>query len=321
MPIQLSANVHIEMAVPDVRRAYRFLHDAFGAEKIEQDIVARISYPDFIEIEHVGLGEVVLQFCRPTPREKWPAGFGASVLSADIPHAGYLAACGPCVSNLNFCVRDIQVAKDLLASEGVLPAMSIPMSTPGKERPPGYYFVAMDKLGFDLEFTQGPMVPGGGQAALFPAFTHPRPKTSERVGRLRRLCVAVDHLEATLALLGRLFGVAAAVVPGQGLRFADVRLGNLPVRYWEPFGADGALWGRRGPNGGSHLVFGVERLEATIAAMGTSSRMLACGSWGQAAVPPEDAGRPPLAPRTYRLPARPVLGFDIELEEAPASRL
>lgn len=71
-------------------------------------------------------------------------------LSADIPHAGYLTTFGPCVSNLNFCVTDILQAKSLLESEGILPAIEIPMSTPGKERPPGYYFTAMDKLGFDL---------------------------------------------------------------------------------------------------------------------------------------------------------------------------
>lgn len=306
MPIDLSANVHIEMAVPDVHQAYAFLHDAFGAERIEQDIVARISYPDFIEIEHVGLGEVVLQFCRPSPREKWPAGFGTSVLSADIPHAAYLAAFGPCLSNLNFCVRDIEDARQRLAAAGIVPAMTIPMSTPGTARPPGYYFVAMDKLGFDLEFTQGPMVPRGGRAALYPAFTHPRPPAPERVRRLRRLCVIVDELDETLALLEQLFGATASGVIGDwGARIADVRLGNLPVRYRQPTTADRRLWAARAQRrkGVSCLVFGVERLEATIAAIVTSSRTLAQGVWV------------PVTPRAYVLPARPVLGFDVELEE------
>lgn len=288
MPIALSANVHIEMAVPDVQHAYALLHERFGAGKIEQEFVARISWPDFIEIEHVGMGEVVLQFCRPSPRERWPAACEAHVLAPDIPHTGYLARRGPCVSNLTFCVDDITNARALLEREGMQPALLIPMSTPGRERPSGYYFTAMEQLGFDLELTEGVLRSGGGRAPLYPAFAQPRPRFEERFGPLRRLRVAVAEIEEPLAQLARLFGIEArrsSVGPAQGepaMKLAELTLGNLPIQYCQPLSREGRMGEfleRRGP-GVYSLVFAGAESAVDAASLRTRS----------------------------------VLGFDIELE-------
>ncbi len=37
MTIQLSPLVHIECVVPDAEKAYQFLHDVFGAEKVQEE--------------------------------------------------------------------------------------------------------------------------------------------------------------------------------------------------------------------------------------------------------------------------------------------
>lgn len=302
MTITLSANVHIEMAVPDVQRAYTLLHGRFGAGRIEQEFVARISLPDFIEIEHVGMGEVVLQFCRPAPRERWPEAARAHVLGADIPHTGYLARRGPCVSNLTFCVDDIANARVLLEREGMLPALLIPMSTPGRERPPGYYFTAMEQLGFDLELTEGVLRSGGGRAPLYPAFAQPRPRFDERLGPLRRLRVAVAEIEKPLAQLARLFGIEAtraSVGPVQGepaMETAELTLGNLPIQYCQPLSREGRLGEfleRHGP-GIYSLVFDAPGGAAPAGAEATFD--------------------------ATSLRTRPALGFDIEIEPLHMAR-
>ena len=37
MPIELSPMVHIEIVVRDAEAAYQFLHDALGAEKVQEE--------------------------------------------------------------------------------------------------------------------------------------------------------------------------------------------------------------------------------------------------------------------------------------------
>jgi len=68
MAANVSPLVHIEIVVRDAEKAYQFLHDAMGAEKVQDEFAAFLDGEN-ARVMHVGLGDVVLQFIQPLNRE------------------------------------------------------------------------------------------------------------------------------------------------------------------------------------------------------------------------------------------------------------
>jgi len=68
MAAQISPLIHIEIVVHDAEKAYQFLHEAMGAEKVQEEFAAFLD-GEGAKVIHVGLGDVVLQFIQPLNQE------------------------------------------------------------------------------------------------------------------------------------------------------------------------------------------------------------------------------------------------------------
>lgn len=68
----LSPLLHVELAVDDLDGPAALLRDAFGSGRIEEDFASFLSASGPLDIRHVNLGRVVLQYCRPrTAGNSW----------------------------------------------------------------------------------------------------------------------------------------------------------------------------------------------------------------------------------------------------------
>ena len=112
MTIALSPLVHIEIVVHDAEAAYRFLHDAFGARKIQEEFASFLD-GDFVRVIHVGLGDVVFQFIQPVVKE--------------LSWYDQLTGKGPGVHNLTFVVDDIEKTVEALEQEKISTVLEFPL--------------------------------------------------------------------------------------------------------------------------------------------------------------------------------------------------
>lgn len=148
MPVNVSPLAHIEIVVRDVNAAVAFLKRTFGAERTEPDIVKFLNETaaGLVKVEHVQLGNVVLQFIEPSPE-------GGDVW------AEHLRKKGPGVHNLTFQVDNVLETSEILAKEGAPTLFTMPLNWeklagPGNVRenaPPVYMVGSEEIVGFRLE--------------------------------------------------------------------------------------------------------------------------------------------------------------------------
>ena len=116
MPVNVSPLVHIEIVVRDADAAANFLEKVFGANRIEEDLVRLLNETSLglLKIEHVQLGNVVLQFIEPLSD-------GGDVW------AEHLRKKGPGVHNITFQVDDVVETAEVLAREGAPTLFTFPL--------------------------------------------------------------------------------------------------------------------------------------------------------------------------------------------------
>ena len=153
MPVNVSPLVHIEIVVKDVNVAVAFLERVFGAERTEQDIVKFLNEAalGLLKVEHVQLGNVVLQFIEPSPE-------GGDVW------AEHLRKKGPGVHNLTFQVDNLLETSEILAKEGAPTLFTMPLNWEKlvgpdnvRENVPPVHMVGSEEIvGFRLELYENP---------------------------------------------------------------------------------------------------------------------------------------------------------------------
>jgi hypothetical protein len=159
-------------------------------------------------------------------------------------------------------------------------------------------------FGFDLEFTTRPWRDGVEQAVFHPAFTYPRANSGQKVERLLGLRVVVDDVDLAIGHLAALIDPGSRSEPSfepatPAERTARIRLHDLELRYTQPLSPRSPYHRYVGTGGG--IVSAIFRAaDADAIADGVT-----------------DAAVERLDDRV-RVASRPILGFDVELEEAPA---
>lgn len=301
----------IEMVVHDVAGAVEFMRRTLGAERIEQQLVRRIT-GHVLHIDHVDCGQAMFQFC--------------SVIDDGQPHRRYIDHWGPMLTNLNFSVRDQEEADRVIAMEGGRTLISFPMANigwedllgsdnvqPQERMGAGIFADTHELIGFDLEYAQPPYIDLSRQDVFYPAFLQPRPTSNDRVSRLLRLRAMVHDLDRTLATLQRMIDPRSRTGPydrhhdSRG-RSARIRLQDLEIEYCEPAGP-ASPWHdylQRHEQGIATVVFAVDALDATIAAIPRADLVRTTAQF-------IDSGEPLIA--AFRLNSKHLLGFDIELFE------
>ena len=107
MVIEVSPLVHIEVVVPDAEKAYQFLHNIFGAQKVEQDLTENLSSIGLVKAVHVQLGNLIIQFIEPTSSE------------IETTWSKFLKEKGPGLHNITFRVNNVREAARAFKQEGV----------------------------------------------------------------------------------------------------------------------------------------------------------------------------------------------------------
>jgi catechol 2,3-dioxygenase-like lactoylglutathione lyase family enzyme len=154
MPVNVSPLVHIEIVVRDVNAAVVFLEKVFGAERTQQEQVRFLNETSLglLKVEHVQMGNVVLQFIEPLPE-------GGDVW------AEHLRKKGPGVHNLTFQVDNVPETAAILDKEGAPTLFTMPLNWerlygPDKDRkdaPPVYMVGSEEIVGFRLELYENPV--------------------------------------------------------------------------------------------------------------------------------------------------------------------
>jgi catechol 2,3-dioxygenase-like lactoylglutathione lyase family enzyme len=155
MPVNVSPLVHIEIVVRDADAAANFLERVFGANRIEQDLVRLLNETSLglLKIEHVQLGNVVLQFIEPLSD-------GGDVW------AEHLRKKGPGVHNITFQVDDVVETAEVLAREGAPTLFTFPLDWEklfGADKvrqnvAPVHMVGSEEIVGFRLELFESPLL-------------------------------------------------------------------------------------------------------------------------------------------------------------------
>jgi len=144
----LSPLLHVELAVDDLDQPCGLLRRVFGSEKVETGFAEFLGSLGSLDIVHVNLGNVVLQYCRPKTK--------------DSPWAQLLARRGRAVHNLTWLVRDMPETVSALSRQGVPDLRSFSLDF-GKlvgdghvpeNLAPQRIVDLMPKLGFHMELTE-----------------------------------------------------------------------------------------------------------------------------------------------------------------------
>jgi len=155
MPVNVSPLVHIEIVVRDADAAADFLERVFGANRIEEDLVRLLNETSLglLKIEHVQLGNVVLQFIEPLSD-------GGDVW------AEHLRKKGPGVHNITFQVDDVVETAEVLAREGAPTLFTFPLDWEklfGADKvrqnvAPVHMVGSEEIVGFRLELFESPLL-------------------------------------------------------------------------------------------------------------------------------------------------------------------
>ena len=149
--------VHIEIVVRDADAAADFLERVFGAERTEPEMVRLLNETaaGLLKIEHVEMGNVVLQFIEP-------------LTDGDDVWAEHLRKKGPGVHNLTFRVDDVREVAATLAKEGAPTlftfhldwAKALGPDLVREDIPPVHMVGSEEIVGFRLELGENPLKEG-----------------------------------------------------------------------------------------------------------------------------------------------------------------
>ena len=154
MKIEVSPLVHIEIVARDVNAAVDFLERVFGAKRTEPELVSLLNEvaAGLLKVEHVELGNVVLQFIEPMEdgQDAW---------------AEHLRKKGPGVHNLTFQVDDLGRAATALAAAGAPTLFTMDLDWAKvwgpelvrEDVPPVHMIGSEEIVGFRLELAENPM--------------------------------------------------------------------------------------------------------------------------------------------------------------------
>jgi catechol 2,3-dioxygenase-like lactoylglutathione lyase family enzyme len=146
---QVSPLLHIELVTPDVEETFRFLHNVFGSEPVEEEFADFLDSP-FMKIRHMNLSNVVLQYCQPLmPQLSWYE---------------LLQERGASVHNITFIVENMEKTMTAIEKAGAADLLTFPLDWGkliGPENvkenvPPVHMVNTMDILGFHLELSERP---------------------------------------------------------------------------------------------------------------------------------------------------------------------
>lgn len=144
----LSPLLHVELAVDDLDDPCALLQRLFGSGKVESGFAAFLGSLGSLDIVHVNLGNVVLQYCRPK--------------TEDSPWAQLLARRGRAIHNITWLVRDMPETVAALTRQGVQDLRSFSLDfgqLVGRENLPAHLAAQrivdlMPRLGFHMELTE-----------------------------------------------------------------------------------------------------------------------------------------------------------------------
>ena len=320
MAAQISPLVHIEIVVRDAEKAYQFLHDAMGAELVQEEFASFLD-GETSRVIHVGLGDVVLQFIQPLNE----AGSWYEQLRNK----------GPGVHNLTFTAEDMDQVLDTLKKEEIGPKFTFPLdwaSFLGTEnvKPdphPVYMLDTMSKIGFHLEMTESPLKAPPPQQ---PLSTYPTGK-DELIGRVSPMLhieLVVPDLDETCRFLKEVFGSErvekrfADFLDGEFMRVAHVNLENIVLQYCQPLVEQGSWYEQLRDNGpGVHnITFIVDSMDDTMSAIeaaGAKDLFTFPLNWGD--LIGEENVKPDVAP-VHMVDTMALLGFHLELGERPSDK-
>jgi catechol 2,3-dioxygenase-like lactoylglutathione lyase family enzyme len=154
VPVTVSPLVHIEIVVRDADAAADFLERVFGAKRTEPEFVKFLNETaaGLLKIEHVELGNTVLQFIEPLTDggDLW---------------AEHLRKKGPGVHNLTFTVESLEEAAATLAREGAPTLLTFDLDwakllgpdVVRKDMPPVHMVGSEEIVGFRLELAEDPI--------------------------------------------------------------------------------------------------------------------------------------------------------------------
>lgn len=319
MPVQLSPMVHIEIVVRDAEAAYQFLHDALGAEKVQEEFAAFLD-GEYVKCIHVGLGDVVLQFIQPLVE----AGSWYEQLQDS----------GPGVHNLTYVVDDMRETVKVLEKGGIEPKFSFPLDWglligPDNVKPdaqPVYMMDTMNKIGFHLELSEIPWKepPDMPQTKYVTGMDD----LIGRVSPMLHIELVVPDAEETYRFLSAVLGTEkveeefAGFLDSEFMHIVHVNLGNVVLQYCQPL-MDQGSWHEqlqaRGP-GVHNITFLVDSMEETmkaIEAAGAKDLFAFSLDWG------ELIGREnvkPEVPPVHMVDTMDKLGFHLELSERPSDK-
>ncbi|MFI8747572.1 MAG: hypothetical protein CVV19_00245 [Gammaproteobacteria bacterium HGW-Gammaproteobacteria-9] len=144
----LSPLLHVELAVDDLDDPCVLLQRLFGSGKVESGFAEFLGSLGSLDIVHVNLGNVVLQYCRPK--------------TEDSPWAQLLARRGRAIHNITWLVRDMSATVAALARQDVRDLRSFSLDfgqLVGHENLPEHLAPQrivdlMSRLGFHMELTE-----------------------------------------------------------------------------------------------------------------------------------------------------------------------
>jgi catechol 2,3-dioxygenase-like lactoylglutathione lyase family enzyme len=308
----------VELSVRDLAAARRFLEGVLGGRPIEQQLAGEITalFPrGGYRVEHVDCGDATFQVNEASAAAR----YGGNKLV----HQEYQETLGPCVSNLNFYVDDIEHARALLSEHGAATRIEGPSTAvhsltdygdntrPGGEKRQFLFIRSRPLIGLDLEIMEPNFVRFVDQTVQQPCFVRPGATTPATQLRLERLRLVVDDIEATYNNLVTLLSPASRSKPygyaeGSSGRSFRIGLGGIELEYCEPAAAGtplGEYLTHHGP-GAVALEFSTsdpellsERARASGLTVEPEVDLLGDGHGGR-----------------LRIESRAVVGFDVVLE-------
>jgi hypothetical protein len=312
----------VEACVRDLDAAREFIQNVLGGGPIEQQLAKEIGdlFPDGgYRVDHLDCGQATFQLNEPSQSLTYRG--NKSV------HQQYLDRYGPCVTNLNFYVDDIEHARAVLSGMGaptlIEGASSVARSLadygpdntrPGADARPFLFMGARPLIGLDLEIMEPNFLRFADQRAQYPCYSNPRPSSGDDNLRLERLQIVVHDLAAIHDHLVRLFTPGSRSRPfgvraGTQARAFRIALGGIELEYVEPATIStplGQQLGQHGP-GVVTLAFAARDLDLALgrATNADSTRVTEV-------VDPVDDGH---SASHWQIAGRDVIGFDVVLHE------
>ena len=312
--------IHIEISVPDAKKAYQILHNVFGVEKVQEEFAGFLD-GEYSKVIHVGLGDVVLQFIEPLVEEgSW---------------YNQLRTKGAGVHNLTFGVESAEeTAKEMEKLGGFKPLFTFDLEwdkmIPSQFLKPGvkkvFMMDTMDKLGFHLEFGDNPVKEG---IDVFPKsrYVTGHDELIGSVSPMLHIELVTSDLEKTYELLHKVFGSEkveidfANFLDSPFMRIMHVNLSNVVLQYCQPMvkvktvmNSWYELLEKNGPYV-HNITFAVDNMEETIEKFkkeGIEPLFTFNLEWDRVSEDMKPGARP-----VYMMNTMEKLGFHLELGERP----